>query len=337
MFYGTDRARKDTADRVAYDWKRARRLEVGRAMVSIPKNHVEPRVERPWALKIPYTNIKLYEASEDPEKHFTMQEIKSLTQEEFLALIKARIAKSTKFEKHALIFIHGYQTRFDNAVYRTAQIAFDLIFDGAPFLYSWPSGGTLQGYTYDRESAAQAETYLKAFLDLVVKETGAEKVSVIAHSMGNQPLLRVLQDFKRTMPEGLKLSQLILAAPDVDRDNFKNIVTSINDVAKGITLYTAANDQALMLSQRVNGGEPRAGQVPVSGPIIVDGVDTIDATAASTDTLGINHAGYAENIKLLRDIGRLIETGERPPLKRAPDLEVVTIDAGVYWRFPAAQ
>ncbi len=37
--------------------------------------------------------------------------------------------------------MHGYNTSFDNALYRTAQIAYDLDFDGATFLYSWPSGG----------------------------------------------------------------------------------------------------------------------------------------------------------------------------------------------------
>lgn len=336
VYYGTDRKRKDTDKRIGYDWQRGRRLELGRAMVSVPKDHVEPRIERPWAISIPFTNIKLYEAAEDPSQHFTVQEIGALSEEELLAIVKARLAASVRFKDHALVFVHGYQTQFDSAVFRTAQIAFDLKFDGAPFLYSWPSGGTLQGYTYDRESAAQAERYLRQFLDMVVNKTGAKKVSVIAHSMGNQPLLRVLQDFQRSLPDGLKLSQLILAAPDVDRDSFENIVSSITGVAEGITLYAASNDQALQVSRRVNGGVPRAGDVPATGPIIMSGVDTIDATATSMDSLGINHAGYAENVVLLRDIGKLIQTGQRPPRARVPELEEVTSAAGLYWRYPAA-
>lgn len=337
VFYGTDRERKDTEERIAYSWKRGRRLELGQAMVSVPKNHVEPRVERPWSLSIPFTNIKIYEAAEDPAEHFTVQEIAALSEEEFLALVRARLEKSARFKDHALVFIHGYQTTFDNAVYRTAQIAFDLKFDGAPFLYSWPSGGTLQGYTYDRESAAQAERYLRKFFDMVTKKTGAKKVSVIAHSMGNQLLLRVLQDMKRSLPEGLVLSQLILAAPDVDRDSFENIVSSITGIAEGITLYAAANDQALLFSKRVNGGVPRAGDVPGGVPLIIPGVDSIDATATSMDSLGINHAGYAENLKLLGDIGKLIETGVRPPQARVPDLEVVDVERGTFWRYPSSQ
>lgn len=337
VYYGTDRARSDKDDRVGYDWQRGRRLELGRALVTIPKEHEVPMVERPWAIKIPYVDIILYEAAEDPKKHFTMKELKALTKDEFLEFVKERLQKSSRFKDHALVFIHGYKTTFDNAVYRTAQIAYDLKFDGAPFLYSWPSGGTLQGYTYDRESAGQAETHLRQFLEIVRDDTGAKKVSIIAHSMGNQLLLRTLQDMKRSMPEGVQISQLILAAPDVDRDSFQNIVKSIDGIAEGITLYAAANDTALAFSRRVNGGVPRAGDVPESGPIVMQGIDTIDATATSMDSVGINHSGYAENNALLDDIGKLVSAGVRPPGVRLPKLESVETDNGTYWRYPASQ
>ena len=336
IFYGTDRQRTSNTTRVMYDWKRGRRLELGQALVTIPKKHEVPMVERPWALKIPYFEITLYEAAEDPKEHFTMKQLKSLTKEEFLSLVRQKLASSSRFKDHALVFVHGYQTKFDNAVFRTAQIAYDLKFDGASFLYSWPSGGTLQGYTYDLGSAAQAEPYLREFLKLVQEESGAKKLSVIAHSMGNQPLLRVLQDLKRSLPEGVLISQLILAAPDVDRHNFENIVTSIRGIAEGITLYAAANDTALQVSRQVNGGVPRAGDVPEGGPIVIEGIDTIDATATSMDSVGINHSGYAENNALLTDIGKLIGEGTRPPGVRLPTMERVETDKGAYWRYPAA-
>ena len=335
VFYGTDRQRTDTTERVTYDWQRGRKLELGRALVTIPKQHQVPMVERPWAIVIPYLDIKLYEAEEDPKKHFTLDEIKALTKEGFLKLVRERLGVSERFKDHALVFVHGYKTKFDNALFRTAQIAYDLKFDGAAFLYSWPSGGTLQGYTYDRESAAQSEPYLRKFLQMVRDETGAKKLSIIAHSMGNQPLLRVLQDLKHSLPEGVLISQLILAAPDVDRDNFENIVSSITGIADGITLYAAANDTALQVSRRVNGGIPRAGDVPESGPVVIEGIDTIDATATSMDSVGINHSGYAENNALLEDIGKLISTGIRPPEVRLPKLERVETEKGSYWRYPA--
>jgi esterase/lipase superfamily enzyme len=334
VYYGTDRAEASTEKRLDYGANRGRKLALGQALVTVPKSHVQPTIERPWAIRIPYFDITLYEEAEDPERHFTMKELKAATREEFLAIVRARLAKSERYKDHALVFVHGYNTTFDNGVYRTAQIAYDLKFDGAPFLYSWPSGGGLASYTYDRESAGQAVPYMREFLDLVIKETGAKTVSVIAHSMGNQPTLQVLKDIKASSPPGIVISQIILAAPDVDRDNFENIAKEIQGLANGITLYAAANDRALGASRRFHGGVPRAGDVPEGGPLVLPGVDTIDVTAVSTDSFGLNHSGYAENNALLNDLQLLIQTGERPPEKRVPLLEKIGTSLGDYWRYP---
>lgn len=338
VYYGTDRAQVPNDKRVDYGSDRARRLELGRAMVSVPKAHEVPQVERPWAITIPYFNYKIYEQQEDPKKHFIIQDIKAMPEADLLALVKERLAKSARFKDHAFVFIHGYNTSFDYAVYRAAQIAYDIKFDGAPFVYSWPSGGGIASYTYDRESSAQAEPYFTDFLKMVTQRSGAKHVSVIAHSMGNQLLLRVLQDLQRTRPEGVEISQIIFAAPDVDRDGFETIASQLKDFATGgITLYAAANDRALGVSKRFYGGVPRAGDVPEGGPLIVPGIDTIDATAVSMDSLGLHHSGYAESNALLQDIGLLIQTGERPPGKRVPILQQVTTAKGDYWRYPGAR
>jgi esterase/lipase superfamily enzyme len=336
VFYGTDRSSL-TAARVSYDSNRAKRLELGRAMVTVPRVHQVPNIERPWAYKLPLTNIIVYTEAEDPKKHFTLAEMKALTEAEFLDLVKQRLGTSSSFKDHAIVFVHGFNTTFDNAVYRTAQISYDLKFDGVSALYSWPSKGQtgLQDYGYDRDSAGQAEPYFKQFLELVIQKSGAKSLSVIAHSMGNQLLLPVLKDLKNSMPPGVQLSQIILAAPDVDRDRFEIMAGDIKAFAKGVTLYAASNDRALNASMRLAGGIPRAGDVPAGGPLVVAGVDTIDVTQTSTDFFALNHSGYAEKSALLADIQLIIQTGERPPEKRVPILERVTTLKGDYWRYPA--
>ena len=333
VYYGTDRAERSTKDRLDYGTDRGRRLELGRALVTVPKAHREPLIERPWAIRV--FNITLYEEAEDPNRHFTMQEVKALSEEDFLTVVRERLAASKRYKDHAFIFVHGYNTSFDYAIYRTAQIAYDLKFDGAPFAYSWPSGGGIASYTYDRESSGQAEPYLRDFMEMVINKTGAKSVSVIAHSMGNQPTLQVLRELRRSKPDDVRISQVILAAPDVDRDNFENIARELKGLASGVTLYAAGNDRALIVSRNFYGGIPRAGDVPVTGPLVLPGIDTIDVTAASMDSLGLNHSGYAENNALLDDIAALIERGTRPPKLRTPRLEEVTTDRGAYWRFPA--
>ena len=336
VFYGTDRDHEPNAKRLAYNADRAHRLELGRALVTVPKIHQVPQIERPWAIRIPYFDVTIYEQAEDPKKHFTLQEIKSLSKADFLRLVRARLATSNAFKNHALVFVHGYDTAFDNALYRTAQIAYDLHFDGVPFLYSWPSGGAVTSYTYDRESAEGSEPYLRQFLDVVVKETGAKTISVIAHSMGNQPLLDVLRDMKAAAPKGVVVSEVILAAPDVDADNFTNLAQQIRGLAKGVTLYAAANDRALLVSRNF-WGHYRAGDVPATGPLVVGGIDTIDITAASTDVFALNHSDYAQNNDLLTDIGKLITTERRPPDLRFDKLKPVNQGKKEYWRYVPSQ
>ncbi len=335
VFYGTDRAEKPTPQRLDYGSERGRRLALGRALVTVPKAHKVPSIERPWAIRV--FNVTLYEEAEDPNRHFTMDEIKALSEDEFLGLVRERLKGSARYKDHAFIFVHGYNTSFDYAVYRTAQIAYDLKFDGAAFAYSWPSGGGLASYTYDRESSGQAEPYLREFVELVATRTGAKSVSIIAHSMGNQPILQVLKDLRRAPPEDVRISQIVLAAPDVDRDNFENIARDIQGLASGVTLYAASNDRALTVSRKFYGGVPRAGDVPSTGPLVLPGIDTIDVSASSMDSLGLNHSGYAENNEILKDIAALIATGTRPPKMRTPTLEEVETAKGAYWRYPAAR
>jgi esterase/lipase superfamily enzyme len=334
VFYGTDREEQADPKRVTYNAERGRRLDLGRALVTVPKVHEVPQIERPWTLRIPYFNVVLYQEAEDPNKHFTIQEIRKLSREDFLRFVRERLSASDRFKGHALVFVHGYNTAFDYALYRTAQIAYDLKFDGATFAYSWPSGGAVASYTYDRESAGASRPYLRQFLELVVKETGAKAISLIAHSMGNQPLLEVLKDMRSSAPEGVVINQMILAAPDVDTDNFSNLAATIQGLANGVTLYAASNDRALIVSRNF-WQNPRAGDVTANGPIIVPGVDTIDVTAASTDVFALNHSGYAEHNELLQDIGKLIHDGVRPPDARSPSLKRLNTGRGDYWRFTA--
>ncbi|MGL4397713.1 MAG: alpha/beta hydrolase [Hyphomicrobium sp.] len=334
VFYGTDRAVEANPKRLAFGAERGHKLQLGRAFVTVPSVHKVPNIERPWVIELPYFKYKIYEQKEDPALHFTLQDIGALTKEQMLAHVREKLAKSATFKDHAFVFVHGFNTSFDYALYRTAQISYDLKFDGAPFVYSWPSGGKVASYTYDRGSAEQAEPHLAQFIDIVVKESGAKSVSLIAHSMGNELLLRVLERMGPVTPQGVVISQVILAAPDVDRDKFRNIASHLSRFAKGVTLYAASNDKALGYSARFWGGVPRAGDVPEDGPLVIKDVDTIDVTEISTDGLGLNHSGYAENNALLNDIKSLILTGQRPPDLREPKAQKLLTAAGMYWKYP---
>src|SRR5262249_19083182 len=71
VYYGRDRHTEGPPERPSYTSERARRLELGRALVTVPKAHELPDVERPWTYRLPFTQIVLDRGREDPALHFT--------------------------------------------------------------------------------------------------------------------------------------------------------------------------------------------------------------------------------------------------------------------------
>jgi esterase/lipase superfamily enzyme len=109
------------------------------------------------------------------------------------------------------------------------------------------------------------------------------------------------------------IAQLIMAAPDVDSGMFIQDIPKVAKVAKGLTLYASANDKALLLSKRVAGNIPRAGDVPASGPIVIAPVSTIDVSAIGDEMFGLNHNAFATTRNVMNDLKILLETGAPPP------------------------
>jgi len=88
VFYGTDRVHKDEPKRITYTADRASRLELGHALVTVPKSHQVPNIERPFAIRVPFINVTIYEQAEDPKQHFTIRELKALTRDEFIEMMR---------------------------------------------------------------------------------------------------------------------------------------------------------------------------------------------------------------------------------------------------------
>jgi esterase/lipase superfamily enzyme len=228
--------------------------------------------------------------------------------------------------KSAFVFIHGYNVSFEDAARRTAQMAYDLGFDGAPILYSWPSQGKPQGYPADEESVQWTVGHLRTFLEDVAHQSGARRIQIIAHSMGNRALLGALNELSQAHSL-IRFQQVILTAPDIDADIFRQVARAVAAQAGRVTLYASSADLALATSQRIH-RFPRAGE---SGThiVTVSGVDTIDATKVDTGFLG--HSYYADNRSILADLFQLIRY-DLPPKSRF-GLEQQMWNQQIYWRF----
>ena len=334
VFFGTNRKPYENAARVSYTSNEAEGLSLGEASITVPVNHQVPSVERPWALRIPGTDMQVTFETEDPNRHFTIRSIEALPEDEFAARARARLAASKTYKDQALVFVHGFYNTFDDALYRTAQITYDMQFDGAAFMYSWPSAGTLDAYRTDRGKAERAGPSLRAFLDVVARKSGAKRITVIAHSMGNLPLMEALDETvagAQPSPDAV-IDDVVLAAPDIGRKEFATLAEHINHIRGGVTLYAASNDLALAASRTLN-GEGRAGDTTPDGPLLLPHVDTIDATSTSMQLFRLNHFYVAESSAVLCDLERLLRTGLHPPDARTRLLAPVADGTGKYYAF----
>lgn len=294
-------------------------LQFGACHISIPEVHEVGQMEGPSILRL--------ELIERPEKHVVMLDVLSKEEEVFFADLREKVAQSPRHE--VLIFVHGFNVSFEDAARRTAQMSYDLKFTGVPMFYSWPSQADLFGYTTDRDNSLWTVSHLKEFLLKVARQSNAESINLIAHSMGNRAMGTALEEIAAEMQDETKLfNQVVLAAPDVDAVVFRDeIAPQIVRASKQVTLYASANDLALLASKNVN-GYPRAGDVRPE-VVIVPGVDTIDVSAIDTSLIG--HAYYGDNDSIICDIFTLLHqptpASQRQWLRSASGVE------GMYWVF----
>lgn len=348
IFFATNRQQEDQPRRVGFGWRPARddSLSLGKAVVTVPRTvHRRPgEIRRPtwWEL-----NILRVPPEGNPAKHFVIVpnafEIYA-SRDDFLSAVGRHMLQAGRYKDHAFVFVHGYRVSFDDALYRTAQIAYDLgeprqgdnvvVPFGTPFLFSWPSAGELKDYAYDQEQSRLAVEHLKTFVKMIVKKSGAKHVHLIAHSMGNVPLLNALSAIGGTSEDGTRVSQVILAAPDMGVDEFKRLSAKIKPYAEGVTLYASSNDFAMEASRLVHKDRPRAGDVVGDAPTVVDGVDSIDISVMTTCYFCFGHDEYVEQPELLNDIAQLLRAGARPPHSRNVNLKLRQLQGiGSFWRY----
>jgi len=114
-----------------FDGERRRGLAFADIAVSIPPDAVRKIGEVQWPSTIPG----------DPAHDFVTLRADRLDLKQAIAAFDSRLrAGSTR---HVLLFVHGYNTRFEEAVYRFAQIAHDAGAPVLPVLFTWPSRGKL--------------------------------------------------------------------------------------------------------------------------------------------------------------------------------------------------
>ena len=303
---------------LCYGGEYSDQIQYGVCEVSIPEGHQPGELESPQLFKM--------EVTQDPEKHIVLTNVERLPVDAFHAVMKTELDRKGN---NIFVFIHGYNVSFEDAARRTGQMAYDLKFPGAPVFYSWPSQANWYSYVTDKGNIDLSTSQIRSFLLDIATKSKADSINLIAHSMGNVGLTAALSEMEQSSKP--HFNQVVLAAPDIDASVFKNeIASKIVAKARHTTLYTSRTDLALIASRYFN----RRNRVGDSGPevLIIDGIDTIDATAVDSSLLG--HTYYGSNVTVLDDLGQLLQN---QPIESRHYLKSIVHGLRPYWAFEPMQ
>jgi esterase/lipase superfamily enzyme len=317
VWFGTNREPVyERGSLTGFSSERSETVHYGSCRVAIPESHTIGSIGSSWWKR-------LITRTDDRLKLLTLTTLRNGA---YWGAIAAELRARRSDDRDAVVFLHGYNVSFQDAALRAAQIGFDLGVSGVMAFYSWPSKGTLQGYPADEATIEASEGFIADFLSSMAERSGARRVHIIAHSMGNRGLLRAIDRIATAAAERTRtpFDQIVLAAADVDQDTFKRLSAAYHRVARRTTMYVCSKDRAVEASHWLH-DFPRAGLAPPV--LVVPGIDTINVSNLDLTLLG--HGYVAEARELLTDIHALLRDGS-PPAQRF-GLRKVTSPAGEYW------
>ncbi len=293
LLVASTRAR-DPRPGVFYNGDRSEALSFARFDMSVPPTHTAGGVE--WPRKSP----------PNPETDMVVREaVYRESPREFDADLAAELAKRPPGQKKVIIFIHGYNTMFSEALYRLTQMTEDSGQLGVPVLFTWASRGDTVDYVYDNNSATAARDGLEQTIRMVFA-SGAEEVSILAHSMGNWVTVEAMRQIRISgnLIPVQKLGNVILAAPDIDVDVFKTQLKRFGKLPRPFIVVVSADDKALGFSQFIAGGKGRLGAYTNDAELVELGAVVIDMTKVK-GLDDFNHGKFAQLAAMTPEMQKL--------------------------------
>lgn len=252
VLVATTRNRATVATGEMFDGERADLMSYAAINISIPPDATRKIGDVQWPISMPG----------DPRQNFVTASADYLDKPSFAVALSA--AAKAERQGKVLVFVHGFNNRFDEAVYRFAQIVHDFGVPAVPVLFSWPSRGLvgLRAYQDDLERASSSSDALEQLLDAIAADPKVREVNVVCHSMGcSLTLAALLSKATRAGKVGAKIRNVLLVAPDVDVNGFITQIQQMGHPKPRFALFLSQDDRALKLSKSIWGGIPRLGDV----------------------------------------------------------------------------
>ena len=285
-------------------------------ILTIPPGHRAGSIEEPmWG-------------AANAGEHIVVARQRELDGDEFRAELASHLSGRIGVNRDVLVFVHGFNTSFEEARERAAQITADSRFGGVAVLFTWPTKHELFGYVSDKDSAMASRDALQTLLQDVSATPGVGKVHVLAHSMGGWLAMEALRQASIAGDRDLSghLGEVMLASPDIDMDVFAAQMARIRPAK--VTVLATANDRALSLSSAIAQSRQRVGGIDPSKPEDRQALEKLGAKVYDLSSFSdgfIGHAAYADTPDVLRAIGAQMAT------PRAQDVNTMSIiDASRY-------
>lgn len=229
----------------------------------------------------------------------------------------------------ALIFVHDFNTSFETAAVRSAQLSYDIGFPGISYFFAWPSRGGVPSYIADVGSMQSSRANLKSMINEILYLTPTNNIYVVAKGLGARLAAEVLKDIFVTQPDSRnRIREIILVTPDIDSNTFRrDLAPFLGSNDKPLTVYTSAANDVLSAARSLSGA--RLVGDSSNGVFMAEHVETIDAGNADTSLAG--HAGYLDRGAIVSDLWDLIRHGSRAGSRR--QLRTVYSPEGTYWQY----
>jgi esterase/lipase superfamily enzyme len=301
LLVATTRA-PDENPAVLFSGERGSGLMVNAVDVSIPPDANRKVGQVQWPRRLPA----------DPLRDFVTVSVDPLSGERAGEnWLKTHMPKS----RRVLVFVHGFNNRYEDAVYRFAQIVHDSHADVAPVVFTWPSRASIFDYNYDKESTNYSRDALEELLRRTALNPAVADITVMAHSMGTWLTVEALRQMAiRDGKVNTKINNVILASPDLDVDVFGRQFASLGKDKPHFTIFVSQDDRALALSRRISGNVDRLGQIdpsvePYRSKLEAAGITVLDLTKLKTGDR-LNHGKFAESPEVVKLIGDRLIAGQ---------------------------
>jgi esterase/lipase superfamily enzyme len=287
---------------VLFSGERGSELVMTDIVVSIPPDANRDVGQVQWPKKLPA----------DPLKDFTTVSVKPV---EEASAARGWLSRNLPKSRRLLVFVHGFNNRYEDAVYRFAQIVHDSKTDAAPVIFTWPSRASIFDYSYDKESTNYSRDALEDLLRRAAAAPEVGEITIMAHSMGTWLAVETLRQMAiRDGKVHPKIQQVILASPDLDVDVFGQQFRALGGEKPHFTLFVSRDDRALTVSRRISGNVDRLGQIdpsqePYRSTLETLGITVLDLTALKSGDR-LNHGKFAESPEVVQLIGNRLIAGQ---------------------------